>query len=39
MSRTNQDDYIENVKNIKNTNDDGKYKYNNLQHQDSDESL
>ena len=32
-SCTNQDDYIENVKSMKNTNDDEKYKEDNAQHQ------
>ena len=37
--RTNQDDSIENVKAIKNTNDDDKYKEENFQHQHINESV
>ena len=33
MSRTNQDDYIENMKAMKNTNDDDEYKEENSKHQ------
>ena len=39
MSRANQDDYIENVKSMKNTNDDYKYKEDNLQHQHGNETV
>ena len=38
-SRTNQDDSIENLKSMKNTNDDEKYKEENSQHQDGNESV
>ena len=38
-SHTNQDDYIENVKSIKNTNNYDEYKEDTLQHQDSNESV
>ena len=36
---TNWDDYIENVKAMKNTNDDDEYKQDNSQHQDGNESV
>ena len=39
MSRTNLDDYIENAKAKKNTNDYEKYKEDNSQHQDGNESV
>ena len=39
MSRTNQDDSIENVKDMKNENEDEKYKEYNSQHQDGNESV
>ena len=38
-SYTNQDDYIENVEDMKNTNDADKYKEDNLQHQDGNKSV
>ena len=38
-SYTNQDDSIENVKDMKNTNDDDKYKENTSKHQDGNESV
>ena len=39
MSCTNRDDSIENMKSMKNTNDDKKYKDDNLQHRDVNESF
>ena len=38
-SRTNQDDSIENMKAMKNTNNDDEYKEDYLQHQDGNESV
>ena len=38
-SRTDQDDYIDNLKSMENKNDDGKYKQYNLQHQNGNESV
>ena len=38
-SRTNRDDSIENVKSMKKTNDDKKYKRDNSQHQDGNKSF
>ena len=38
-SLTNWDDSIENVKSMKNTNDDDRYKKDNLQHQDGNETF
>ena len=39
MSRTNRDDFIENVKSMKNTNDYDKYKEDTLKYQDGKESV